>query len=67
MCSLFFDLPVDASEFILGNAMFFENIEVSKDNVHKSLVLPSDILGDPTKLCLEIVFASLCVLSPGEC
>ena len=63
MSSLFFDLSVDASEFMLGNAIFFENIEVSKDNVHNSLVLPSDILDDPTKLCLEIVFASLCIVT----
>ena len=44
MCLLFFDLSFDASEFILDNAIFFEKIEMSKDNVYNSLVLPSDIL-----------------------
>ena len=27
MCSLFFDLSVHASEFMLGNVIFFKNIE----------------------------------------
>ena len=63
MCSLFFDLSVDASEFMLGNAIFFENIEISKDSVHNSLVILSDILDDPTKLCLEIIFGSLCIVT----
>ena len=61
--SLFFDLPVDASKFMLGNVIFFENIEISKDNVHNSLLLPSDILDEPTKQCLEIIFGSLCIVT----
>ena len=30
MSSLFFDLSVDAKEFMLGNAIFFENVEFLK-------------------------------------
>ena len=54
MFSLFFDLYVDASEFMLGNVIFFENIEISKDDIYNSLLLPSDILDKPTKQCLEV-------------
>ena len=63
MCSLFFYLSVDASEFMLGNVILFcfENIEISKDNIYDSLLLPSDILDEPTKQCLEIIFGSLCI------
>ena len=31
MSLLFFDLSVDAKEFMLGNVIFFENVELSKD------------------------------------
>ena len=44
MPSLFFDLSVDAKEFMLGNVIFFENVELSKDDVYNSLILPSNIL-----------------------
>ena len=44
MRSLFFNLSVDANEFMSGNVIFFENIEVSKDNIDNSLLRPSDIL-----------------------
>ena len=37
MRSSFFDLSVDVSEFILGNEIFYENIEISKDSVCNSL------------------------------
>ena len=37
MRSSFFYLSADASEFMLGNAIFFENIEISKDSVCNSL------------------------------
>ena len=63
MCSLFFDLYVDASEFMLGNVIFFENIEISKDGIYNSLLLPSDILDESTKQCLEIIFGSLCIVT----
>ena len=48
---------------MLGNVIFFENIEISKDNVHKSLLLSSNILDEPIKLCLEIKFVSLCIVT----
>ena len=63
MCSLFFDLSVDASEFMLGNVILFENIEISKDNIYNSLLLPSDILDEPTKQCFEIIFGSLYIVT----
>ena len=63
MCSLFFDLFVDASDFILGNVIFFENIEISKNNFCNSFVLLSDILDEPTKQCLDIIFGSLCIVT----
>ena len=63
ICSLFFDLSVDASEVMLGNVIFFENIEISKDDIYNSLLLPSDILDEPTKQCLEIIFGSLCIVT----
>ena len=62
MCSLFFYLSVGTSEFMLGNVIFFENIDISKDNVYNSLVLPSDVLAEPTKQYLEIILG-VCVLS----
>ena len=63
ICSLFFDLSADASEFMLGNVIFFENIQISKDGIYSSLLLPSDILDEPTKQCLEIIFGSLCIVT----
>ena len=63
MCSLFFDLYVDASEFMLGNVIFFENIEISKDDIYNSLLLLSDIPDEPTKHCLEIIFGNLCIVT----
>ena len=63
MYSLIFDLFVDASEFMLGNVIFFENIEISKDDIYNSLLLPSDILDEPTKQYLEIIFGSLCIVT----
>ena len=63
MCSLCFDLSVDASEFMLCKVIFFENIKIPKDNVYNSLLLPSDILDDQTKQCLEIIFGSLCIVT----
>ena len=59
MSSLFFDLSVDAKEFMLGNAIFFENVKISKDDVYNSLILPSNILDKLTKQCLEIIFGKL--------
>ena len=32
-----------------------------KDNVYNCLLLPSDILDEPTKQCFEIIFGSLCI------
>ena len=40
MSSLFFYLSVDAKELMLGNVIFFENFEISKDDVYNLLILP---------------------------
>ena len=63
MSSLFFDLSVDAKEFMLGNIIFFENVEISEDDVHDSLILSSNILDESTKQCLEVIFGSLCIVT----
>ena len=63
MRSLFFDLFVDAREFMLSNVIFFENIEISKNNFYNSFLLLSDILDEPTKQCLDIIFGSLCIVT----
>ena len=63
MSSLSFDLSVDASEFMLGNVIFSENMEILKDNVYNSLLLPSDILDEPTKQGLEFIFGSFCIVT----
>ena len=47
----------------MGNAMFLENGEISKVDVYNSLILPSNILDKSTKQCLEIIFASLCIVT----
>ena len=60
---LFFHLSVDAEEFMLSNVIFFENVEISKDDVYNSLILPSNILDESTKQCLEIIFGSLCIIT----
>ena len=62
MSSLFFGLSVDEKEFMLGNAIFL-NVEISKDDVYNSLILPSNILDESTKQCLEIIFRSLCIIT----
>ena len=61
--SLSFDLSVDAKEFMLVNVTFIENVEIFKDDVYNSLILPSNILDESTKLCLEIIFGSLCIVT----
>ena len=48
---------------LLGNVIFFENIEISKDDIYNSLLLPSDIFDEPTKQCSEIIFGSLCIVT----
>ena len=50
---------------MLGNVIFFENVELSKDDVYNSLILPSNILDESTKQCLEIIFGSLCIITRG--
>ena len=50
MSSLFFDLSVDAKEFMLGNAIYFGNVKISKDDVYNSLILPSNILDKLTNV-----------------
>ena len=60
MSSLFFDLSVDAKEFMLGNVMYFENVE---DDVYNLLILPSNVLDESTKQCLEILLGSLCIVT----
>ena len=49
MSLLFFDFSVDAKEFMLGNVIFFENVEPSEDDVYNWLILPSNILDESTK------------------
>ena len=44
---------------MLGNVTLFENVEISKYDVFNSLILPSYILDELTKKCLEILFGSL--------
>ena len=63
MSSLSFDLSADASEFMLDNVIFFENMEILKGNVYNSLLIPSDILNEPTKQGLEFIFGSLCIVT----
>ena len=48
---------------MLGNVIFFENVELSKDDVYNSLILPSNIVDKSTKQCLEIIFGSLCIIT----
>ena len=48
--SLSFDLSVDAKEFMLGNVILFENVEISKDDVYNSLILRSNILDESTNV-----------------
>ena len=48
---------------MLGNVIFVENVELSKDDVYNFLILPSNILGESTKQCLEIIFGSLCIIT----
>ena len=51
MSLLFFYLSVDAKEFMLVNVILFENVEISKDDVYNSLILPSNIFDGSTKQC----------------
>ena len=48
---------------MLGKVIFFENVEISKDNLYNLLVLPSNILDKSIKQCLEIIFESLCIIT----
>ena len=48
---------------MLGNVIFFENIEILKESVFNFLGLPSDILDEPTKQCSEIIFEILCIIT----
>ena len=57
--SLFFDLSDDTEELMFGNVIFFE---ISKD-VYNSLILPSNVLDESTKQCLEIIFGGLCIIT----
>ena len=41
---------------MLDNIIFLENVEISKDDVYNSLILPSNILDESIKQCLEIIF-----------
>ena len=59
----FFDVSVDTKEFMLGNVIYFENVEISKDDVYNSRILPSNILNESTKECLEIIFRSLRIIT----
>ena len=46
---LLLNLLVDASEFMLDSAIFFEKVKISKDNVHNSLAMTSNFLDEPKK------------------
>ena len=48
---------------LLGYVIFFENVELSEDDVYNLLILPSNILDESTKQCLEIIFGSLCIIT----
>ena len=48
---------------MLGNVIFFENVQISKDDIYNSLFLPSNILDESNKQCLEIIFGSLCIVT----
>ena len=50
---------------MLGNVLSFENVEISKDDIYNSLILPSNILDESTKQCLEIIFGSLFIRTRG--
>ena len=41
---------------MLDHVIFFENVDISKDGVYNSLILPSNILDRSTKQGLEIIF-----------
>ena len=62
MSSLFFDLSVDAKEFMLGNAIYFGNVKISKDDVYNSLILPSNILDKLTNV-QKLYLGSLCIIT----
>ena len=47
---------------MLGNVIFFENIELSKNDVYNWVILPSNTLEESTKQYLEITFGSLCII-----
>ena len=63
MSSLFFNLSVDAKEFMLDNVIIFENVEISKDYVYNSLVLSSNFFDESTKQSLEIIFIISCIVT----
>ena len=46
---LLLNLLVDASEFMLDSAIYFEKVKISKDNVHNSLAMTSNFLDEPKK------------------
>ena len=48
---------------MLGKVRFFENVEISKDDVYISLILPSNIVDESNKQCLEIIFGNLCIIA----
>ena len=44
---------------LLDNVILFENIKTSIDNIHSSLVFPSNILDELRNQCLQIIFRCL--------
>ena len=46
-----------------NNVIFFENVVISKDDVYNLLILPSNILDESTKQCLEVIFGSLSIIT----
>ena len=62
-CSLFLDFYMLDNVHLLDNVIFFENSKTSINNIHSSLVFPSNILDELRKQCLQIIFRRLCFVT----
>ena len=43
--------------------LFFEESLISKDKIYDSLIAPSNLFDETTKICLETIFGSLCIIT----
>ena len=60
----FLELSKDASEFLKGNVIFFQDSSlISKDEVYKKLLQPSEEFDESTKQLLELLFASFSIIT----